>query len=365
MMKRPFALFLCLALCLTVLIPGTAFAQEDSIVCRPGDDIDVVFFPDEGTGHPGEVLCALSYDHAVFTLISASDLPDQDGFYFPGNLPAVVSFHVSSHASAGTYSIGMTALAGQDGEARENEEVRFVPVRVTILGENVPKDAAPSVGFNADEQPAFEETIRTMDDARAALEGVAGLLEETGDPELAGMIADITAMLEGEIVSMENTQAGYEEAARSLADTEQNMDREAAAVADAQAPEGVPAGPKMLSWFRTRIAENGDPQLWLSMASLSGLRSVTILRRDSGMDQGQEETVESMPLGGAEEALRYCALTKTGEYRVVIESEKGEKDESDVLIRIEDTDANGVPDTLTDANGQVILLTYENAFAGR
>ena len=44
MMKRPFALLLCLALCLTVLIPGTAFAQEDSIVCRPGDDINVVFF---------------------------------------------------------------------------------------------------------------------------------------------------------------------------------------------------------------------------------------------------------------------------------------------------------------------------------
>ena len=81
--------------------------------------------------------------------------------------------------------------------------------------------------------------------------------------------------------------------------------------------------------------------------------------------QEREEIVESMPLGGAREALRYRTLLRTGEYRVVIESEKGEKYFSDVLILIEDADGNGIPDTMTSANGEVTMLEYENAFSAK
>ena len=37
----------------------------------------------------------------------------------------------------------------------------------------------------------------------------------------------------------------------------------------------------------------------------------------------------------------------------------------EVLVLIEDVDSNGVPDTMTNADGQVTFLEYENAFSGK
>ena len=120
----------------------------------------------------------------------------------------------------------------------------------------------------------------------------------------------------------------------------------------------------MLSWFRTRLDEKGNPQLWLSMADRAGLKSVRVVRTWLDADGKQrEETVEEMPLGGAYEALRYRTLTRLGEYRAEIINQTGEKYYSDVLVLIEDADGNGVADTMTNANGEVTFLTYENAFA--
>ena len=122
----------------------------------------------------------------------------------------------------------------------------------------------------------------------------------------------------------------------------------------------------MLSWFRTRLADDGNPQLWLNMADRAGLRSVTIVRTWQDQDGQEHETVEEeMNLGGAFEALRYRTMLRLGEYRVMIMNVNNERYFSDVLVLIEDVDGNGVPDTMTNADGQVTFLEYENAFSGK
>ena len=125
------------------------------------------------------------------------------------------------------------------------------------------------------------------------------------------------------------------------------------------------AGVPKLSWFRTNLTKDGDPQLWLSMADRKGLRSVTIERTYLDADNQEHTEKEELGLGGAYEAVRFRTLIRTGEYRVRIVNLQGESYFSNVLILIEDVDKNGVPDTMTDAYGEVTFLPYENAFTGK
>ena len=140
----------------------------------------------------------------------------------------------------------------------------------------------------------------------------------------------------------------------------------------AQLPEKSPA-PRLaagseqstgLNWCRIRYDAKGYPQLWISLDDDNGMISVMFIRTfvNSG-NESQTEIYDAYHLEGNVHAVRYRTLSLPGSYSLIVTNLKNDSRDLGRLVTLEDIDGNGIADTLTDWNGNIVLLEIENAFS--
>ena len=120
---------------LSFILPNCAYAQENTIVCQPGDVFEAVFALTTDSVVPSAVMGELEYDHDVFEMLPSSSTVYADGrigvFIYNGN-PAPVSFRVSKYAPNGTYTLNVRVLDTTATDRNESDRVKIEPVQVMI-----------------------------------------------------------------------------------------------------------------------------------------------------------------------------------------------------------------------------------------
>lgn len=115
----------------TFVLPIWAFAQENTIICQPGNVFEAVFALTADSITPDAMVGELEFDHDVFEPVLSSSLVNQNGryalFIYNGN-PASVSFRVNKFAPSDTYTISVKVL---DSTGKTNQ-VKITPVQVRI-----------------------------------------------------------------------------------------------------------------------------------------------------------------------------------------------------------------------------------------
>ena len=133
---------------LSFILPNCAYAQENTIVCQPGDVFEAVFSLTADSVVPNAVMGELEYDHDVFEMLPSSSAVNIDGragiFIYNGN-PAPVSFRVSKYAPNGTYTLNVRVLDTTATDRNESYRVKIEPIQV-IIGP-APEPANPASDF--------------------------------------------------------------------------------------------------------------------------------------------------------------------------------------------------------------------------
>ena len=138
-MKR--MICLCLTLILTLsLVPAQVRAVINSVICYPGNTIDVVLSLAEDGDQPDGVMGRLSFDTDIFTLLPSKDVIGMDGINILNRQPVTLSFRVNQFAPAGQYTIDVKVIEAYDADGKKYTNVRINPVQVTVMS---PATAAP------------------------------------------------------------------------------------------------------------------------------------------------------------------------------------------------------------------------------
>ena len=179
-----------LMLCLALMLPGAALAEENSIACMPGDTIDAVFQPVFPSGKPDIIVGQLEYDHDLFEGLFAGQMSvtPQGGVYMYNGNAVAIPFRVNRYAPAGTYTISVRVIEARDSQGKLMTDVTVLPVEVTVQKEKsvMPLPTAapqPTASRPASPEKDFKYEIH---DGKATVTGYSGNDEEVVIPDTLG-----------------------------------------------------------------------------------------------------------------------------------------------------------------------------------
>ena len=131
-MKR--MICLCLTLILTLsLVPAQVRAVINSVICYPGNTIDVVLSLAEDGDQPDGVMGQLQYDEHIFILLPSKDVIGMDGINILNRQPVTISFRVNKFAPAGDYTIEARVIEAYDADGKKYTNARINPFQVTVM----------------------------------------------------------------------------------------------------------------------------------------------------------------------------------------------------------------------------------------
>jgi len=275
--------------------------------------------------------------------------------------------------------------------ALEEEKKQTSSLTQSLAGMTEERDAlAASLVEEKEQSSSLSQSLAGMTEERNAL--AASLAEEKEQSSsLSQAVASLTEEKNAEaaahsekVESLTESLTQAEEKASSLevqvADLNEQNDSLRLEASDlrgnadlaAQLPEKSPA-PRLaagseqstgLNWCRIRYDAKGYPQLWISLDDDNGMISVMFIRTfvNSG-NESQTEIYDAYHLEGNVHAVRYRTLSLPGSYSLIVTNLKNDSRDLGRLVTLEDIDGNGIADTLTDWNGNIVLLEIENAFS--
>ena len=177
-------------LCLALMLPCAALAEENSIACMPGDTIDAVFQPVFPSGKPDVIVGQLEYDHDLFEgqFAGLMSVTPQGGVYMYNGNAVAVPFRVNRYAPAGTYTISVRVIEARDSQGKLMTDVTVLPVEVTVQKEKsvMPLPTAapqPTASRPASPEKDFQYEIH---DGKATVTGYSGNDAEVVIPEKLG-----------------------------------------------------------------------------------------------------------------------------------------------------------------------------------
>ena len=159
-MKRVYTALLTAVFCLASMLPAPARAVVNHVLCQPGDTFYAVFALAEDGDRPDGVMCRLSYDPDIFSVVPNMNLIGADGFSILNRQPAVLLFRVNKFVPAGRYEISATVIDSYNGDGQASANVKIAPIQVTVER----KDEAGN--------PPAEPETQAADPEASAAEGI-------------------------------------------------------------------------------------------------------------------------------------------------------------------------------------------------
>ena len=152
-MKRVYIALLTAVFCLASMLPAPARAVVNHVLCQPGDTFYAVFALAEDGDQPDGVMCRLSYDPDIFSVVPNMNLIGADGFSILNRQPAVLLFRVNKFVPAGWYEINATVVDSYNGDGQASANVKIAPIQVTVVS---------TAGATPEHTPAPTPTAKPM-----------------------------------------------------------------------------------------------------------------------------------------------------------------------------------------------------------
>ena len=267
-------------------------------------------------------------------------------------------------------------VASGDASLSSEREARSAAEAALEEEKKQTSSLSQSLSGMTEERDALAASLAEEKEQSSSLSQAVASLTEEKNAEAAAHSEEVESLTES-LTQAEEKASSLEVQVADLNEQNDSLRLEASDLrgnADlaAQLPEKSPA-PRLaagseqstgLNWCRIRYDAKGYPQLWISLDDDNGMISVMFIRTfvNSG-NESQSEIYDAYNLEGNVHAVRYRTLSLPGSYSLIVTNLKNDSRDLGRLVTLEDIDGNGIADTLTDWNGNIVLLEIENAFS--